>query len=66
MASRSIITDREGRYRFPVVPPGEYTLVFTLEDFGAVTRAGVYVGVGLTRTVNVVLAAGSWSGETRP
>jgi carboxypeptidase family protein/TonB-dependent receptor-like protein len=56
MGARTIVTNGEGFYRFPVLPPGEYTLVFTLEGFGPVNRDGVYVGVGLTRTVNVVLS----------
>lgn len=56
MGTRTIVTNGEGHYRFPVVPPGEYTLVFRLEGFSTVNRDGVYVGVGLTRTVNVVLS----------
>ncbi len=55
MGRRTFLTDREGQYRFPSLPPGEYTLVFALEGFGRVTREA-FVGVGVTRTVNVALS----------
>jgi hypothetical protein len=53
MGTRTTVTNAEGFYRFPVLAPGEYTLVFTLHGFEAVRREGIYVGVGLTATVNV-------------
>jgi len=53
--TRTTVTNGEGLYRFPAVSPGEYTLMFTLQGFRTETREGIYVGVGITRTVNVVV-----------
>ncbi len=55
MGARTTLTDAEGLYRFPALPPGDYTLVFTLEGFGAVRRENVHVGVGFTATIDVTL-----------
>lgn len=53
--TRSTATTREGRYRFPALTPGEYSLVFTLDGFRVVKREGIYVGVGFTATIDVEL-----------
>jgi Carboxypeptidase regulatory-like domain/TonB dependent receptor-like, beta-barrel len=55
MGTRTASTDPEGFYRFPALPPGEYTLAFAFEGFRNVRREGVRVGVGFTATVDVVL-----------
>jgi hypothetical protein len=55
MGTRTTVTNTEGRYRFPALAPGEYTLVFTLNGFKAVRREGVYVGLGFTATLDVEL-----------
>ncbi len=59
MGKRSAVTNREGFYRVPALPPGEYTLVFTVEGFRTVNREGIYVGLGLTATVNVEMDIGT-------
>jgi Carboxypeptidase regulatory-like domain/TonB dependent receptor len=51
--TRTAVTSRDGLYWFPALSPGEYTLLLTLEGFRAVSRQGIYVGVGFTATVNV-------------
>jgi hypothetical protein len=51
------VTNEEGLYRFPAVPPGEYTLVSAVEGFRSVTRGGIHIGLGFTATVNVELDA---------
>lgn len=51
--TRSDVTDNEGSYRFPAVPPGEYRITYELTGFGTVVREGVRVGLGFTATVNV-------------
>jgi Carboxypeptidase regulatory-like domain len=38
--TRSAVTSADGLYRFPALPPGEYSLLFTLEGFRAVRREG--------------------------
>ena len=53
--TRTAVTNEEGLYRFSGLAPGEYTLVFTLEGFRTVTRERIYVGVGLTATIDVEL-----------
>jgi hypothetical protein len=49
------VTNQQGLYRLTDLAPGEYSLVFTLDGFGAQRREGIYVGDGFTATVNVEL-----------
>ena len=53
--TRTTVTNGEGLYRFPALPPGQYTLVFTLEGFRTVKREGIYIGVGFTATIDATL-----------
>ena len=53
MGNRNTLTDGEGQYRFPAVPPGEYTITYELAGFTTVTRQGIRVSVGFTATVDV-------------
>ena len=53
MGTRSTVTDAEGLYRFPALPPGEYTVVFMLDGFEAVRHEGVYVALAFTATVDI-------------
>lgn len=55
MGTRDTVTNEEGLYRFPAVPPGEYAIAFQLSGFEGVNRQGVRVGLGFTATVNVEL-----------
>jgi hypothetical protein len=50
--TRVAVTDADGNYRFPAVPPGEYRIAYELVGFGSVIREGVRVGLGFTATVN--------------
>src|SRR5262245_83318 len=52
MGTRSAITDGQGAYRIPTLPPGVYQLVFELTGFGTITRTGIEIAVGFTATVN--------------
>ena len=55
MGPRTSVTDATGRYEVSFVPPGEYTLVFSLPpEFRQVIRKGIVVNLGIT-TVNEVL-----------
>jgi hypothetical protein len=47
------VANGNGLYRFPALAPGEYQLVFTLDGFTTLEREGIYVGVGLTVTIDV-------------
>src|SRR5205814_828396 len=56
---RNAVTEQEGSYRFPAVPPGEYKITYELAGFGTVVREGIRVGLGFTATVNVELGVAS-------
>src|SRR5204863_6266638 len=56
---RNAVTEQEGSYRFPAVPPGEYKITYELAGFSTVVREGIRVGLGFTATVNVELGVAS-------
>ena len=49
------ITNEEGIYRFPSVPPGEYKLEFALAGFSKFVREGIQVTLGFNSAVNIKL-----------
>ena len=51
----TIVTNEEGMYRFPSVPPGDYKLEFALAGFNTLVREGIRVTVGFNAAVNVKL-----------
>jgi Carboxypeptidase regulatory-like domain len=55
----SAVTNEAGIYRFPAVPPGEYSLTYELAGFGPVKRDGVRITLGFNAQVNVTLAVAS-------
>src|SRR5882672_8080018 len=57
--ARTTVTNEEGTYRLPGVPPGVYTVQYELSGFGTVIRAGISINVGFTATVNVELTVAS-------
>lgn len=57
--NRTDITETDGNYRFPAVPPGEFKITFELAGFGTVVREGVRVGLGFTATINTELKVAS-------
>jgi hypothetical protein len=59
MGTRSTTTNEEGQYRFPAVPPGDYTITYELQGFTTVTRQGIRVSVGFTATVDVEVGVAS-------
>ncbi|MBI4486955.1 MAG: TonB-dependent receptor, partial [Acidobacteria bacterium] len=56
---RTAVTNEEGSYRFPAVPPGEYKITYELTGFSTVIRDAVRVGLGFTATINVELKVAS-------
>jgi len=56
MGTRSATSSSDGFYRFPAIPPGEYSLVFSCQGFTRTTRNGIHVGPGFTATVDVTLS----------
>jgi hypothetical protein len=59
MGTRTAVTNEEGLYRFPAIPPGEYTIVYELPGFTTVRREAIRVGLGFTATVNIELGVAS-------
>lgn len=55
LGSRQTLTDTGGRYEIPAVPPGEYSLKFSLPGFDGKVRPGIQVTLGGTTTVDDVL-----------
>ncbi len=56
---RTAVTNEEGIYRFPSIPPGDYKITYELGGFSTVIRDGVRVGLGFTATINVELKVAS-------
>ncbi len=61
MGVRTVVSEADGTYRIPALPPGVYSLTFELAGFGAVTRDGIQVGLGFTATINVEMGVGGLS-----
>src|SRR5438552_14017000 len=49
---RTAVTDGEGRYNVVNLPPGTYTVTFTLPGFSIYRREGIVLTAGLTAAVN--------------
>src|ERR671921_50055 len=56
MGALTAVTNEEGMYRFPSVPPGEYKVQFELAGFGTLVREGIRVTLGFNAAVNVKFA----------
>jgi hypothetical protein len=54
--NQTAITNAEGNYRFPGIPPGTYAVRYELPGFGTVVREGIRVTLGFTATLNVTMS----------
>jgi hypothetical protein len=54
--TKTAVTNEEGNYRFPGIPPGTYTVRYELPGFASVTREGIRVGLGFTATLNITMS----------
>jgi outer membrane receptor protein involved in Fe transport len=52
-------TDAQGLYRFENLPPGEYSVVYSLQGFRTVRREGIRVEVGRTIQVDAQMQVGA-------
>ena len=52
-------TEADGRYRFPALPGGTYTLTFEINGFQTVVRERIVLGLGQTLTVDAQLQVAS-------
>ena len=55
-------TEKDGKFRFPILSPGTYELAASLEGFQTVVRKDIRLFVGNTVTINLVI--GQTAGET--
>ncbi len=55
MGARSFVTDANGEFRFPAIPPGEYQLRFELQGFGTLVREKIRLNTTATLTFDVQL-----------
>ena len=56
---RSVVTDGGGQYRLVTLPPGIYTVTFTLSGFSTLRREGVELTGTFTAAINADLRVGS-------
>ncbi|HEY7216224.1 MAG TPA: carboxypeptidase-like regulatory domain-containing protein, partial [Thermoanaerobaculia bacterium] len=55
--SRTAVTDSTGAYRLELLPPGEYTVTFTLEGYANETHEQIAVSLGRDTTLPAALRA---------
>jgi hypothetical protein len=55
LGTQTAVTNEQGTYRFPAVPPGTYTLTYELPGFNTLRREAIELRLGFTATVNVEL-----------
>jgi hypothetical protein len=53
--TRLATTDANGRYRVSLLPPGQYNVTFTLQNFATETRQNITVNLDRLTTLNVLL-----------
>jgi len=56
---RSVVTGGTGQYRIELLPPGEYTVVFSLPGFSTVQRGGIQLTGTFTATIDTELRVGA-------
>jgi outer membrane receptor protein involved in Fe transport len=54
--TRTTVSDAAGRYRFPVVPSGTYTVTAAISGFTKAERRNIVVSIGATATVPITLS----------
>jgi outer membrane receptor protein involved in Fe transport len=63
VGTQTATTNEKGFYRFVALPPGSYTMTFTLSGFATLNRPGVRAQVGGTTEENVNLKISTMSEE---
>jgi len=61
MGAQVAVSNEQGQYRFPSIPPGTYTLKYELQSFATVTREGIIITIGFTATLPIQLKLASLS-----
>ncbi len=62
-ASKSSLTNEEGKYRFVGLTPGTYAVSASLEGFASAKQEGIKVHIGKTFTVDLTLTQGKITEE---
>src|SRR6185312_15952662 len=57
----TVVTSETGAYRFPALPPGEYSLEYTIQGFASLRREGIPVGVGAVIELKVSMKVSTLS-----
>ena len=57
----TVVTSETGVYRFPALPPGDYSLEFTLQGFAGLRREAIPVGVGSVLDLKVQMKVSTLS-----
>jgi len=57
-ATRELTTDQSGRYRVPVLPPGDYEVHVTASGFQTLARRGIQLAIGQTVDLDLTLQVG--------
>jgi len=55
MGARATVTDANGDFRFPALPPGEYNLKAELQGFGTAVRESIRVTTTTTLNINMTM-----------
>jgi len=59
LGTQTVVTDTNGNYRFPGLPPGTYTVTFELPGFNTLKRENIQITMGFAATINVALSVAS-------
>ena len=57
--ARTVTTDNAGSFTFSLLPPGDYSAMFTAQGFKATTAGSVTVNVTETTVVNITMEVGT-------
>lgn len=52
IGAQTTVSQADGKYRFPSLPPGNYMLTFDLQGFKSYQRSGIVLALGTTLTVD--------------
>jgi hypothetical protein len=63
MGSRSTVSDTQGAFRFPALPPGEYSLKSVLQGFKSVVQENIRLTTTVSLSVDLVMAQSTLTEE---
>jgi hypothetical protein len=64
MGIRSFVTEANGSYRFPALPPGQYTVKAEFQDFATVIRKNIRLTTTVRLTVDIIMKPAAVAEET--